>query len=69
MNALSKFPVLGVGSLAREVGVSKDTAKRWLIALVEKGRLEVREFNGMNQYAYARLIDILDMHVRFTSKP
>lgn len=69
MSVLSKFPVLSISILSRESGVSKDTAKRWLGVLNEKGKLAVRNFNGMNQYAYKELVEILDNHLRYSATP
>lgn len=68
MSALSKYPVLSISTLAKEAEVSKDTAKRWLRSLEQSGRLQIREFNGMKQFAYTRILEILDLHVRESSK-
>lgn len=67
MNALSRFPVLSITTLAIDANVSKDTAKRWLKFLEQSGKLQVREFNGMKQFAYVRILEILELHVRESS--
>lgn len=67
MNSLSKFPVVSITTLAIDANVSKDTAKRWLKSLELSGRLHVREFNGMKQFAYVKILEILELHVRESS--
>lgn len=69
MIALSKLPVLSITSLAKEAMVSKDTARRWLVALEKSGKLQTRNFNGMKQYAYTEVLQILDKFVRYSATP
>ncbi len=69
MNALSKYPVLSIATLAAEANVSKDTAKGWLRGLELSGRLHAREFNGMKQFAYLKILEILEFHIREASRP
>ena len=67
--SLSRYPVISITTLAKDAEVSRDTARRWLIGLEEKGKLKTHEFNGMKQYAYIELIKILDRFVRTASAP
>jgi hypothetical protein len=69
MGALSKFPVISITTLAKEINISRDTAKRWIYSLESAGKLQARDFNGMKQYAYAELINILDRFVRYSAIP
>lgn len=69
MLALSKFPVVSITILANEAQVSRRTAKRWLIALEQNGNLKTRDFNGMKQYAYSSVLEILDRIVRYSATP
>jgi len=69
MVALSKFPVVSITVLANEAQVSRHTAKRWLIGLEQNGNLKTRVFNGMNQYAYSSVLEILDRIVRYSATP
>jgi hypothetical protein len=64
MRALSRFPVISITALSVEAGISRHTAKRWLHGLEQGRKLQVREFNGMSQYAYSPIIEILDRHIR-----
>ena len=67
MLALSKLPVISITTLAKEINVSRDTAKRWIHKLEKAGKLEARDFNGMKQYAYKEVVEILDKFVRVSS--
>ena len=67
MLALSKFPVISITTLAKEINVSRDTATRWIYKLEKAGKLEARDFNGMKQYAYKEVVEILDKFVRVSS--
>lgn len=69
MSALSKLPVLSISSLAVEAKVSRDTARRWLVELEKSGKLQTRDFNGMKQYAYTEVLQILDKFVRYSATP
>jgi hypothetical protein len=69
MVALSRFPVISITTLAKEIHVSRDTAKRWITSLESAGKLQARDFNGMKQYAYEDLITILDRFVRYSAIP
>ena len=69
MVALSRFPVISITTLAKEINISRDTAKRWITNLEAAGKLQARDFNGMKQYAYAELISILDRFVRYSAIP
>lgn len=69
MRVLSRFPVISVTTLALDAQVSRDTAKRWLHGLERSGKLQVREFNGMKQYGYSAVIEILDRFVRYSAVP
>ena len=69
MTALSKFPIISITLLANEAKVSRHTAKRWLIGLEENGKLKSRDFNGMKQYAYSQVMEILDRVIRYSATP
>ena len=69
MRVLSRFPVISVTNLATDANVSRDTAKRWLVGLEKSGKLQVREFNGMKQYGYSAVLEILDRFVRHSAVP
>jgi hypothetical protein len=69
MVALSRFPVISITTLAKEINISRDTAKRWITNLEAAGKLQARDFNGMKQYAYEELISILDRFVRYSAIP
>ena len=69
MRVLSRFPVISVTTLATDANVSRDTAKRWLVGLEKSGKLQVREFNGMKQYGYSAVLEILDRFVRHSAVP
>ena len=69
MTALSKFPIISITLLANEAKVSRHTAKRWLNGLEENGKLKSRDFNGMKQYAYSQVMEILDRVIRYSATP
>lgn len=69
MVALSRFPVISITTLANEATVSRDTAKRWIAGLESAGKLEARNINGMNQYAFSAVIEILDRLIRYSAIP
>lgn len=69
MGALSKNPVISITCLSREAKVSRKTAKRWLDGLEESEKLQTRQFNGMTQYVYKTVIEILDRLVRYSAMP
>lgn len=69
MKTLSRLPVLSITSLAVDANVSRDTAKRWLVGLQQSGKLQSRDLNGMKQFSYSAVIEILDLHVRFYGAP
>jgi len=69
MTALSKFPIISITLLANEANISKHTAKRWLVGLEKNGKLTTRDFNGMKQYAYPAVMEILDRIIRYSAIP
>lgn len=69
MVALSRYPVISITGLANEAKVSRQTAKRWLVGLEKNQKLTTRQFNGMTQYAYTAVIEILDRLIRYSAIP
>lgn len=63
LTALANNPVITVRTLCESANISRDTAVRWLRALKYEQIILVFNHNGMMQYGYRNLANILDRYL------